>query len=408
MVTQEELEKMSPEEIAQLQKQNCVFCKIIAGQIPSNKVFEAGDVVSFLDINPSTKGHCLVMPKEHYPILPLIPPNVFQGMFKDAKFISQGIKDALLCPYITLFVANGAVAGQQAGHFLFHIVPREKGDALQNFSITPNPDLLSAQEELLSSLKNNLPLMMQNHFKRLGVSPPGTSQQQQTQGDSSTQAPAQISPQQAEEKRALVLKVLDENKDARELLRNNPDDFKKLLAQNKELEAVFAGVDLNVLSEKLKQIPEDSFSNKVQEHNEEASVQEQVQASDSQESSSTTPVPTSAAMQYANENSPTPKPVQAPQQVSSTPQAQQSSPSSQEPVKSAIFLGDDPIMQRDAILAYFEEKPQAKEIFIDDLGKFKELLSARPDIQELFKDVDLDKLSVRLKELRDKESGGEE
>ena len=64
---------MSPEQIAEMQKQQCIFCKIIKGDIPGKKVFQDDFVEAILDINPAAKGHTLVMPKEHYPILPVIP-----------------------------------------------------------------------------------------------------------------------------------------------------------------------------------------------------------------------------------------------------------------------------------------------------------------------------------------------
>jgi len=384
MVTQEELEKMSPEEIAELQRKNCIFCKIIAGEVPSNKVFEDDLVASFLDINPATKGHVLVMPKEHAPILPLIPPKVFGSMFVDAKYISKGIKDALLVPNITLFIANGAVAGQQASHFLFHIIPREKGDKLNNFSLSFNPDLLSAQEELLPSLKKNLPLMMKNHFQRLGISPPGASQSSDTKNPVTQVAsqPTPISPEEATKKREMILKILDENKDARDLLRKNPEEFKTLLSQNKELESIFAGVDLVTLSEKLKQIPDDSFSQ--EEKNDSINTSK----SDNKPNTSLS----SAATQYISQNN-------------SSKKESVKSANTQKP-KSEIFLGDNPIASRDKVLAYFNKKPKAKEIFIDDLERFKSLLADRKDIQEIFKDINLEKLSSRLKEIREKELQG--
>ena len=61
---------MSPEQIMELQKQKCPFCQIVAGKIPSKTIYEDDKVLAILDINPIAKGHVLVMPKEHYPIMP--------------------------------------------------------------------------------------------------------------------------------------------------------------------------------------------------------------------------------------------------------------------------------------------------------------------------------------------------
>jgi galactose-1-phosphate uridylyltransferase len=64
--------EMSQEEMLEQQKANCIFCKIVKGEIPSKKVYEDDMMLAILDINPAVKGHILVLPKEHYPIMPLI------------------------------------------------------------------------------------------------------------------------------------------------------------------------------------------------------------------------------------------------------------------------------------------------------------------------------------------------
>ena len=78
MVSEADLQNMSPEEVAEYQKKNCVFCKIIAGEIPSKVVFEDDSLSAILDI----KGHTLMMTKEHFPILPLIPKETSAHMFR--------------------------------------------------------------------------------------------------------------------------------------------------------------------------------------------------------------------------------------------------------------------------------------------------------------------------------------
>ena len=73
---QEKMKNMSPEELKELQKQQCIFCQIIDGKVNSKKVYEDDKCLAILDINPSNPGHVLLMPKEHYPLMPLIPQDV--------------------------------------------------------------------------------------------------------------------------------------------------------------------------------------------------------------------------------------------------------------------------------------------------------------------------------------------
>ena len=77
------------------QKKNCPFCQIIADKIPSKKVYEDDLVVALLDIHPAAKGHVLLLPKEHYPIAPLIPKETQQHMFKIAKAMTVSIIGAI-------------------------------------------------------------------------------------------------------------------------------------------------------------------------------------------------------------------------------------------------------------------------------------------------------------------------
>ncbi|MBW2972542.1 HIT domain-containing protein, partial [Candidatus Woesearchaeota archaeon] len=112
------------------QKENCIFCQIISGKVPSKKVYEDKQVIGILDINPAAKGHVLLMPKEHYPIMPLIPPETFKHLVDMTKEVDRCVKESLLCKTTTIFIANGAAAGQQSSHFMLHIIPREGGDGL--------------------------------------------------------------------------------------------------------------------------------------------------------------------------------------------------------------------------------------------------------------------------------------
>ncbi|MFA5797323.1 MAG: HIT domain-containing protein [Candidatus Woesearchaeota archaeon] len=121
---------MSAEEIAELQKQNCIFCKIAEKQIPAKVIHEDIDVICVLDINPASEGHILVFPKKHYMILPHIPDETLGRLFTHVKLMSHTLLKTLQCKGTTVFIANGAAAGQKAPHVLIHVFPRREGDGL--------------------------------------------------------------------------------------------------------------------------------------------------------------------------------------------------------------------------------------------------------------------------------------
>ena len=70
---EEKIKNMSPEELQELQRQQCIFCQIISSKIPSKKIYEDSTCLAVLDINPAAKGHLLLLPKEHYAIMPQVP-----------------------------------------------------------------------------------------------------------------------------------------------------------------------------------------------------------------------------------------------------------------------------------------------------------------------------------------------
>lgn len=127
---EEKLKNMSPEELQELQRQQCIFCQIIAGKVPSKKVYEDSTCLAILDINPAEKGHILLLPKEHYTIMPQVPEKVLGHLSIVAKNLSQVLLKVLRADGTTVFIANGAAAGQRAQHFLIHLIPRKGGDGL--------------------------------------------------------------------------------------------------------------------------------------------------------------------------------------------------------------------------------------------------------------------------------------
>lgn len=149
------------------QKKQCVFCKIVSGEIAGKKVFDDDLILAVLDINPAVRGHTLVMPKEHYPILPYLPRNVFRHVFGVLPDIIRAIKESLIVFGVNIFIANGGVAGQQSPHFLFHIFPRESGDGLDKFDFSPGKSLDSARvSEGVKALSYAVPLLMRKFFSQ--------------------------------------------------------------------------------------------------------------------------------------------------------------------------------------------------------------------------------------------------
>jgi len=162
--------EITPEIQAQLdeQKKNCPFCKIIAGEIESNGIYEDESIKVILDINPWIKGHMLIMPKEHYPIMPFIPAETFRHMFGLVPKLIDAVKKSMLTTGANVLIANGGVAGQQSPHFLFHLIPREKGDQIfDRFLLDDDRNIEKEKNsQLKEALAKNIPIMMQNHFSR--------------------------------------------------------------------------------------------------------------------------------------------------------------------------------------------------------------------------------------------------
>ncbi|MEK6874557.1 MAG: HIT domain-containing protein [Nanoarchaeota archaeon] len=141
---EEKLAKMSPEELREFQKQQCIFCKIITGSQASKTVYEDETCIVVLDIFPATPGHVLIIPKEHYMVMPQIPKKSLQHLFMVAKAFSHACLRVLNAGGSTIFVANGAAAGQKAPHFMIHVIPRQEHD---NLGLNPTAITLRQEDE---------------------------------------------------------------------------------------------------------------------------------------------------------------------------------------------------------------------------------------------------------------------
>ncbi len=111
-----------------MKDENCIFCKIAAGDIPSKTIYEDEQFRVIMDISPATKGHALILPKEHYANLYEIPEEVAADAMKLAKKLAKKMTDALECDGFNVVQNNGEVAGQTVFHFHMHLIPRYKND----------------------------------------------------------------------------------------------------------------------------------------------------------------------------------------------------------------------------------------------------------------------------------------
>lgn len=156
---------LTPELKAQLaeQKKQCIFCKLIAKEIPGKIVFEDTKTIALLDIYPAVKGHTLFLPKEHYPILPYMSEEESTHFFSLIPSVTKAIKDAMVATAFDLFIASGGAAGQQAPHFMVHCLPREPGDGFFNFLFTKKGKPLD--EEQKKVLLQKVPAILQRSLK---------------------------------------------------------------------------------------------------------------------------------------------------------------------------------------------------------------------------------------------------
>lgn len=105
---------------------NCIFCKLANGEIPTNSIYEDDTFRVILDAAPASKGHALILPKEHYANLYEIDTEVAGEAMKLAKKLAIGMTNALQCNGFNLVQNNGEVAGQTVFHFHLHLIPRYK------------------------------------------------------------------------------------------------------------------------------------------------------------------------------------------------------------------------------------------------------------------------------------------
>lgn len=127
-----------------MKKEDCIFCKIANGEIPSKTLYEDEAFRVILDLGPATKGHALILPKEHAANLCELPEETASAVLVLAKKMAVTMVEKLHCDGLNLVQNNGEVAGQTVPHFHLHIIPRYSDDG-QSINWVPGEP---AQEEL--------------------------------------------------------------------------------------------------------------------------------------------------------------------------------------------------------------------------------------------------------------------
>ena len=135
-------------------KDDCIFCKLANGVFETNTLYEDNQFRVIFDASPATKGHVLVLPKEHYANVFEMPENLVGDAYKLAKRIAGALKEVTGCEGLNILQNNGEVAGQTVFHYHIHIIPRyEKGEMVQwipgELDETSVQDIITKASEVL-------------------------------------------------------------------------------------------------------------------------------------------------------------------------------------------------------------------------------------------------------------------
>jgi len=136
--------------------EDCVFCKIVAGRLPSARLLETDRVLAFLDIAPIIKGHSLVIPKEHYESIEEVPGDLLGDMIRAAADVARAIRRGLGAEGVNLHHATGSCAGQVVPHVHLHVLPRHGDDGFRwnwrHLSYDGPPEMAEWQRRISAGL----------------------------------------------------------------------------------------------------------------------------------------------------------------------------------------------------------------------------------------------------------------
>lgn len=135
-----------------MKQDNCIFCKIANGEIPSRTVYEDEDFRAILDLGPATKGHTLILPKDHAANLYELPDETAKKLLPTAKKVAALLRERLGCEGLNLVQNNGELAGQTVMHFHLHVIPRYADDG-QKILWAPTEPSAEELDEVLKKLQ---------------------------------------------------------------------------------------------------------------------------------------------------------------------------------------------------------------------------------------------------------------
>ena len=136
-------------------KEDCLFCKIARGDIPSATIYESNDFKCILDVAPANRGHALIIPKEHSDNIFELDAEMAAKIFSFATVVAKAIKEETGCDGLNIVQNNGEVAGQTVNHFHMHIIPRFKDDDVK-VTWKQHETESEAQNELACAIKKRL------------------------------------------------------------------------------------------------------------------------------------------------------------------------------------------------------------------------------------------------------------
>ncbi|GCD19399.1 HIT family protein [Cellulomonas algicola] len=138
---------------------DCVFCLIVAGELESSPVYEDDDVLAFMDLQPVTTGHVLVVPKEHRPYLADVDEGLGAAVFRAGQRVAAALRASdLPCDGVNLFLADGEAAFQEVFHLHLHVFPRTPGDGFRisaDWRVRPRLELDEAAARVRAGLRTS-------------------------------------------------------------------------------------------------------------------------------------------------------------------------------------------------------------------------------------------------------------
>jgi histidine triad (HIT) family protein len=138
-------------------RSDCIFCKIVAGNIPCTKLFEDELSLAFMDICPLNQGHLLVIPKEHFETIGEVEPELFGHLAAVLCRLAKAVNSAISPAGLNIMQLNGKAGNQVVPHVHLHLVPRAEGDGLTICAWEPIPGDKGRIEAAAESIRANLP-----------------------------------------------------------------------------------------------------------------------------------------------------------------------------------------------------------------------------------------------------------